>query len=166
MNIEFINKYIYNNDIDGLTQYFKSLSIEDKNIFINYLIEQLSKYRMPVENNQRNTVALTLSELNCDESIPCIIKIIKNEYESKYIGTLVYSLQNLNCADYINQIFFLLYSGNYEVRRNMFELIEQKKDKISSEDFENMKNNLNKIIENYKDILIGLYIAKDEIFSD
>ena len=72
MNIEFINKYIYNNDIDGLTQYFKSLSIEDKNIFINYLIEQLSKYRMPVENNQRNTVALTLSELNCDESIPCI----------------------------------------------------------------------------------------------
>ena len=93
-------------------------------------------------------------------------KIIKNEYESKYIGTLVYSLQNLNCADYINQIFFLLYSGNYEVRRNMFELIEQNKDKISSEDFENMKNNLNKIIENYKDILIGLYIAKDEIFSD
>ena len=166
MNIEFINKYIYNNDIDGLTQYFKSLSIEDKNIFINNLIEQLSKYRMPVENNQRNTVALTLSELNCDESIPCIIKIIKNEYESKYIGTLVYSLQNLNCADYINQIFFLLYSGNYEVRRNMFELIEQNKDKISSEDFENMKNNLNKIIENYKDILIGLYIAKDEIFSD
>lgn len=48
----------------------------------------------------------------------------------------------------------------------MFELIEQNKDKISSEDFENMKNNLNKIIENYKDILIGLYIAKDEIFSD
>lgn len=166
MNIEFINKYIYSNDIDGLIHYFKSLSIEDKNIFISYLLEQLPKYKMPIENNQRNTVVLTLSELNCDEAISCIIKIIKNEYESKYIGTLVYSLQNLNCADYINQIFFLLYSGNYEVRRNTFELIEQNKDKISSEDFENMKKNLTKIIENYKDILIGLYIAKDEIFSD
>ena len=44
-----------------------------------------------------------------------------------------------NYVDYINQIFFLLYSGNYEVRRNTFELIEQNKDKISSEDFENMK---------------------------
>lgn len=166
MKNEFITKYIYNNDIDGLIEYFKSLPIEDKSNFISYLIEQLLKYKMPIEHNQRNTVALTLSELNCDEAVSCIVKIIRNEYESKYIGTLVYSLQNLNCAEYINQIFFLLYSGNYEVRRNMFELIEQNKDKISSEDFENMKNNLTKIIKNYRDILLGLYIAKDEIFSD
>lgn len=166
MKTEFINTCIYNNDIDGLIEYFKSLSLEDKNNFISYLIERLLEYKMPIEHNQRNTVALTLSELKCDDAVSCIIEIIKNEYESKYIGTLVYSLQNLNCANYINQIFFLLYSGSYEVRRNIFELIEQNKNKISSEDFENMKTNLTKIIENYKDILLGLYIAKDEIFSD
>ena len=46
------------------------------------------------------------------------------------------------------------------MRRNIFELIKQNKDRISSEDFENMKNNLFKIIENYRDILLGLYILK------
>lgn len=47
------------------------------------------------------------------------------------------------------------------MRRNIFELIKENKDRISSEDFENMKNNLFKIIENYRDILLWLYIIKE-----
>jgi len=59
-----------------------------------------------------------------------------------------------------------LYSGNYEVRRNIFDLIEQNKDKIPTDDLTKMRNDLIKIIEDYKDILLGLYIAKDELFNN
>ncbi len=166
MNIKLVDNYIYNNNIDGLIEYSKSLSIENRKNFNSYLIEKLIKYKMPIEFNQRNIVALTLSELNCNDAVPYIIKIIINEHESKYIGTLIYSLQNLNCSDYLKHIFFLLYSGNYEVRRNIFDLIEQNKDKIPTDDLTKMRNDLIKIIEDYKDILLGLYIAKDELFNN
>lgn len=166
MNIQFVDNFISDNNIDGLIEYYKSLSVENKNIFTNYLTEQLMKYNMPKEHNKRNTVALTLSEIKCDDAVPYIIKIIINENETNYIGTLIYSLQNLNCADCLSQVFFLLYCGNYEVRRNIFDLINQNKEKIPIDDLKKMGKNLINIIDKYKDILLGLYIAKDEIFSD
>lgn len=166
MDVKMIDKYIYDNNIDELERYFEILSIDEQKHTNDYLIKQLLNCKMPEENKKRNTVALFLSEIKCDEAVSAIIKLIKDEQESKHIGTLIYALQNLECAEYLEHIFHLLYSGNYEVRRNIFDLLEQNKDKITLESFEKMKSRLTKTIESYKDILLGLFITKEEIFND
>ena len=48
----------------------------------------------------------------------------------------------------------------------MFSLLEENKEKISPDIYNSMKQKLDKAIEDYKGILLGLYIAKDEIFYD
>ena len=75
-------------------------------------------------------------------------------------------MQNLECAEYLEQIFHLLYLGNYEVRRNMFTLLEENRGKISQDMYNRMKKKLVKSIEDYKDRLLGLYIAQDDIFDN
>lgn len=166
MDKKIIEKYINDNGVKNMVLYAKSLTLNDYNMFIDWLINQLINYEIPKESCKRNTVALVLSSLKCNKAVTTIIKLLKNESESKYIGTLVYALQNLECHQYLEQIFHLIYIGNYEVRRNMFDLLEQNKDKISIESSEKMKISLNKAIETYKDVLLGLYIAKEEIFND
>lgn len=166
MNIKTIDGYISDNKIDELENYFRALSDSEQKALIDLLICKLADYKMPQDSNKRNAVAIFLSEMKCDEAVPKIIEIIRNEKGSKYIGTLVYALQDLECAEYLEQIFDLIYIGNYEVRRNMFTLLEQNKDKITSGSFDKMKVDLNNAIEIYKDILLGLYITREEIFSD
>ncbi|MDE6657560.1 MAG: hypothetical protein K2J88_03125, partial [Oscillospiraceae bacterium] len=82
------------------------------------------------------------------------------------IGTLVYALQNLDCVAYLEEISDLIYKGNYEVRRNIFDLLEQNKEKMSPEIRQKIYSDLMQAIEKYKDILLGLYLTKEEIFDD
>ncbi|HHX57108.1 MAG TPA: hypothetical protein GX710_03735 [Clostridiales bacterium] len=166
MDISIAEKYINNNMIEGLVIYCESLSPNEYIALIEWLIHKMVDCKVPEESNERNTIALVLCDLKCNEAVPQIIELLKKESESPYIGTLVYVLQDLECVDYIEQIFHLLYMGNFEVRKNMFSLLEENKGKISPDIYNSMKQKLDKAIEDYKGILLGLYIAKDEIFYD
>lgn len=166
MDIKRIDNYISNDKIEELIAYFKKLSVQEQQEFVQYFIDKLSKYQMPEDNLKRNTVVLVLAELKCNEAVPVIIDLIQKEAESSYIGTLVYALQDLECAEYLEKIDNLLYKGNYEVRRNMLDLLEQNKQKMSLGMRKKIYFNLEKAIKKYKDILLGLYLAKDEMFDE
>ena len=166
MNIKIIDTFINNYKIKELTAYFAELSIQEQQEFIKYLIYNLNSCQMPEDNLKRNTIVLVLADLKCNEAVPVIINLIQEQAESNYIGTLVYALQDLECAEYLEQIYYLIYKGNYEVRHNIFDLLEKNKNKMSPEIHRKICSNLEKAIEEYKDILLGLYIAKDEIFND
>ena len=153
MDISIVEKYINDRMIEDLVLYCKSLSSNDFSVLIELLINKLTSYKIPQERGERDTVALALGDLQCNEAVPQIIEILKKESESDYIGTLIYVLQNLECAEYLEQIFHLLYLGNYEVRRNMFTLLEENRGKISQDMYNRMKKKLVKSIEDYKDRL-------------
>jgi hypothetical protein len=48
----------------------------------------------------------------------------------------------------------------------MFTLLEENRGKISQDMYNRMKKKLVKSIEDYKDRLLGLYIAQDDIFDN
>lgn len=164
MDISIVEKYIKDRMIEDLVLYCKSLSSNDYAVLIELLINKLISYKIPQERAERNTVAYILGELKCNEAIPHIIELLKRDCYTTSIGSLVFALQKLDCVEYIEQIFHLFYVGNYEVRRNMFTLLEDNKEKISPDMYDRMKKNLLKAIEDYKDRLLGLYIVQDEMF--
>lgn len=165
MDLNVVEKYIDNNMRVELIEYAQKLSISEFSDLTKCLINNLINYEIPKERGKRNAVAYILGELKCNEAVPHIIELLKRDCYTPSIGSLVFALQKLDCVDYLEQIFHLLYAGNYEVRRNMFTLLEENIEKISPDMYNRMKEKLVKSIEDYKDRLLGLYIAQDEIFD-
>ena len=165
MDIKIVEKFIDDNMVDDLVLYSKSLSLDGYMVLIEYLINKLMSYSIPNEINKRNSVALALGDLKCNEAVPKIIELLKKDGESLYVGTLVYVLKNLDCVYYLEQIFHLLHAGNYEVRRTMFTLLKENIEKTPLEIRNKMQQALKKAIEEYKDKLSGLYAAQNDIFN-
>lgn len=165
MDEKTIKKLINDNETQELVLYCKSLPPDEYARVARLLTEKLSACSIPEESGKRNKLALALGELEYNEAVPHIVELLKKDSGSMYIGTLVYALQSLECADFLEDIFHLLYAGNYEVRRNMFALLEMNIDKLPQDMLVRMKAGLAEAIDDYKDRLLGLYIAQDELFD-
>jgi len=71
----------------------------------------------------RNAIANALRELDAEESIPVLIKLIKKVGE-KHSGSLIYALQVMDCRPVVNEIAEFLCSENFEQRELSLQIIE------------------------------------------
>ncbi|MFE4572537.1 HEAT repeat domain-containing protein [Paenibacillus chitinolyticus] len=90
--------------------------IEAVPILINILLD--------TESNQlRNTIAIALSDIGCDDAVVPIISLLKSPKTQNSRGTLLYALENFDCSDYGELITELLIKGNFEVRWQSISLL-------------------------------------------
>jgi len=82
----------------------------------------------------KNTIAVVLSDLQCDEAIDTLVDLINDPQNRNCRGTFIYALQGLNCGKVIKNLIHVLFDGNLEVKYNMYELLSEKISTMSEDD--------------------------------
>ena len=121
---------ITKNQIEKITTEALNLSIQDYKLLIDELIKILETTTI---NDCRNTVAIVLSDLNCDKAVEPLIKLIHNTKIKNSRGSLIYALENFNIADRLDSFIELLVVGNFEVKHNVYTLFEKQLTNMSKE---------------------------------
>jgi uncharacterized protein (UPF0147 family) len=134
-----LEESILNKEIDEVMKILDEVVTQNDISCNEYLIEQL---RTTENHLLRNQIALTLSDLKCQEMVDVIIELIQDPKTNGYRGTLIYSLEPLIYLDHIDIILDLCLNGNLEVKLQSLQLIKQVKGKIPK-----------KIRKKYKEIL-------------
>ena len=86
----------------------------------------ISELKITNDNNRRNEIALILMDMRCNEAIPALIEIISNPLYANNIGTLIYALENLDCANYLLDILHIIFHGNWEASNNLLSVFKEK----------------------------------------
>lgn len=126
--IEVIRNLIEDNAIDSIVEMCRQME--------PWKLQQVKKdmiqewYNTDVKNH-RNTIAIVLSDLRCDEAIDALVDLINNPQNRNCRGTFIYALQELNCEKVLKNIVHVLFDGNLEVRYNMYELLLKKFNSMS-----------------------------------
>lgn len=160
-----IKELIEANEIDDVVKLCKNLNTEMYNDIVNKLIEEL---KGTLNDNHRNTIAIVLGDLKCNNAINPLIELIKNPKHKLCIGSLIYALQELDCGSVIKEILPVLYKGNYEARYMLYTLLEIKIKEIPEQDkkicidlLQKVKENLEErweVVDDALDILHGKYL--------
>jgi hypothetical protein len=159
---EKIRKMIGNNEIDAVVQYCRKIETKEYLIIEQKLIDELTS----TENCMvRNTIAIILSDLECNKAVETIVSLIEKPENSNCRATLVYALEQLNCNGILQRIFKFLFEGNYETKGNMYSLLESKVDLMNANEFDYCVNTLNQKIAEYENSLDHLYDVKENIFK-
>ena len=117
--IEVIRNSIEDNAIDSIVEMCKRMEPW-----------KLQQVKTDVKNH-RNTIAIVLSDLQCDEAIDVLVDLINDPQNRNCRGTFIYALQELNCEKVINSIMHVLFESNLEVKCNMYELLLKKYNSMS-----------------------------------
>ena len=72
----------------------------------------------------RNTIAIALRDLKVQEAVPIILYLVRNLKIKNYQGTLVYSLQTLDCKEYVVEISRIICEENFECREMALSILE------------------------------------------
>lgn len=84
----------------------------------------LSKLKTSSDGSSRNMLAIVLSDLKCQDAVEILMELIfKSELENNR-GSLVYALEGLECAKYYKELLPLLFKGNFEVRMEIYSVME------------------------------------------
>ena len=108
MEIEKINSLIKEFEISDLVEYIQSLSREEKQKATLYLLNQL---KITQDHNDRNMLAIALSDLECQEAVETLMQLIFKPGLEKHSGSLVYALGDLECTRYYKELLPLLFKG-------------------------------------------------------
>ncbi|MDE6904964.1 MAG: HEAT repeat domain-containing protein [Lachnospiraceae bacterium] len=126
--IEVIRSLIENNAIDSIVEMCKHMEPWKLQQIKKDLIQELHDTNV---KNHRNTIAIVLSDLQCDEAIDVLVDLINDPQNRNSRGTFIYALQELNCEKAIKKILHVLFDGNLEVKCNMYELLLKKFNSMS-----------------------------------
>ena len=86
------------------------------------------------DSSIRNAVALTFRDNKFNEAVEPLFKSINKEENKNYRGTMVYALQMLDCSHKLQEIFKLLFYGNYEVKMGVLTILEEQKFEFTKDD--------------------------------
>ena len=93
---------------------------------------------------KRNIVALALRDLKNNKAIEPILKSIFKSENKNYNGTMVYTLQELNCKNKLVEIFKILFFQGYEAKLLAYNILDE-------QIFEFKKNDLIEIQKMWKE---------------
>ena len=133
VNLEYINALICDNDINMVVKICCDSNIENYKYITNYLLELINKTNNPLI---RNTIALIFMDLKFNNAVPIIISLINNPKNKGVTGTLIYALEDLNCANFIKEIIHILFDGSYESKFNLYLLLKKKICDMNNDDIE------------------------------
>ncbi len=146
INELLLNKYISDNDIDSIVLLVQK---SDKPAeYLNRLIDFLQK----TDNSDfRNTIAIALADLQYQDAVPVLVKLIHKYHNTDNYASLIYALSLLNCEQYICELVYLIYHGNFEARHNMYNIIADNIEKMSLQNRNMMIQEINRYIEDCED---------------
>jgi HEAT repeat protein len=79
----------------------------------------------------RNALALSLGDLQANETVPLLIKFIKDPENESKRGSFVYALQKLDCKEFFLDIVDLICTGDYEVYDHAHTIFESLVDDVT-----------------------------------
>lgn len=160
MNLNRINQLILSNKIDEALHFIEEIGKMKDTATVPLLLELLTT----TENHLiRNQTAIALSDMGCQEAVEPIIELLQDPKTLGYRGSLLYALEPLNYSDHIGILLEFVISGNFEVSRNSFLLLEQVKDQITPELKQEYRNKMNTIIEGLEEEIEFLEEAIEEL---
>jgi hypothetical protein len=128
---------------------YKSLKSIDLQKLSKEDINDLKEIFMAINNPLLfNQIAFMLGDLKCNDAVPLIIKKINQKDNYGRNGSLVYSLEDLNCVEYFLSIIDILCTQDYECRISALYIIEKYTDEISEITRAKAIEKLNEVIEN------------------
>lgn len=128
MDLKELDLLIQNDEIEQALAHIETASDLKEERIISYFIILLEATKHPVLRNQ---IAVKLSDMRCQRAVAPIIRLLNDSKTNGNKGTLLYSLENLDYTDHFEILFDMLITGNFEVSRQAYMLIEQVKDKLS-----------------------------------
>ena len=126
-----IKKMIEENAINDIVEVCKKLEEGEFNDIKKKLLQELRSTDIKAH---RNTIAIVLSDLKCDEAIGTLIDLINDPKNRNCRGTFIYALQELKCENVLKKIIPILFDGNLEVKCNMYDLLSEKVKYMSETD--------------------------------
>ena len=133
VNLEYINGLISDNNIDMVVKICYGSNKENYKYITDYLLELINKTNNPLIIN---TIALIFMDLKFDNAVPIIVSLINNPKNKGVTGTLIYALEDLNCANDIKKIIHILFDGSYESKFNLYLLLKKKVRDMNNDDIE------------------------------
>lgn len=119
--IEELKKSISENNSEELLRLIEIIGNEKNESALPILLDL---FETTDDNILRNQIALALSDIGNPIVVEPIIKMIFNPKTQKSRGTLIYSLNSFECAQYITLFIKLLSDRSLEVSREAFSLIK------------------------------------------
>lgn len=162
MEIEKINSLIKEFEISDLVEYIQSLSREEKQKATLYLLNQL---KITQDHNDRNMLAIALSDLECQEAVETLMQLIFKPGLEKHSGSLVYALGDLECTRYYKELLPLLFKGNFQVRMNMYGVMEAIFPKLTQEEQQWCIDYIEKQMEEYEAMLQQVYAVYEDVMG-
>lgn len=116
--------------------------------------------------NRRNDIALQLSDNKCDFAIPTLIELIKKLQHTGSIGTLIYALGGLNCANSLYDILPVIFHGNWEASNNLLEVFKEKYRFMNDDIKEKCRNIFSQEKERAEDTIEMINDTFNKIFDE
>lgn len=114
----------------------------------------------------RNRIALLLSGIGCDMAVPTLLSLISKEELKNKRGTLIHCLANLRLTtEQILEVATLLYQGNYEVQKEVCELIKKKSEQLENPNIVQLLVVLQEKIQQYSNTLSIMEEVKEDLID-
>lgn len=91
---------INENQIDRVVEFCNQV---EESEFVYYKNELIREIKYTKDKRNRNTIAIVLGDLKCNEAITTIVDLINMPQNKNCIGTLIYALQELDCEKEIKK---------------------------------------------------------------
>lgn len=122
VDLDNLNEIIKSNKIDEAIEKIEEISDKKYTEAVPFLIKHLKK----TDNHLlRNSIALTLMDIGNQAVVEPIVELLKDPKTIGYRGTLLYSLKPFDCSGHLELLIDFTINGNFEVRHNAKELIEE-----------------------------------------
>jgi hypothetical protein len=108
--------------LDSFEAFMKTINPEETDIWFDRMV---NAFEIADNPNERNKLAILLSDFGKELAIIPIIKMIKDPRTKGNRGTLLYALEELDCSLYLDFLFSLMIEDNFEVSRQAYLIIEK-----------------------------------------
>lgn len=147
MDINTLKIKIREKRLDEAINIIKEIGRSRSKEAVAFLIEELETTD---NHNLRDTIAIALSDIGCEEALIPIIKLIKHPKTNGHKGTLLYALRPFDYAPYFDMLVDFVIDGYFELSRESLYLIDAIADRIT---YDIRTNSLSRIECKIKDLV-------------
>ncbi len=163
MVIEKVNDYIENYEISKLVEYVQQKQEPVQEEIKSYLLNQLETCS---DHRRRDVLAIALGDLHYQAARDVLIDLIFMPELNMHRGSLVYALERFDCSEHYQKLVPLLFTqGNFEVRMNMYGVMESMFPRLNEQEKKWCMDYVEKQMEEYECMLQQVYAIYEDIMG-
>ncbi len=159
--IELLKSQLFSEDWELVKSASNQLFIEGE---FDYLLGLLSHKEYSI----RNATALTFRENKYQEALEPLLEAITIKEYSNSIGTLVYALEALNCANKLTELFRILFTAykNWEVQNHILTILDEQEFEFTADELIVIQNMWTDLKDNWNGLNGIVYERRTEFDID